>query len=249
MDKTCAKCGMLVRQAFNICPGCGSREFLPPKGSQPQPQPAPAPAPAAPPQGSNSSLLKILGVAGVLFCLVVLGMYVNTQLELSRQEAAARREAEARREQMQMEMERQRLEAQTQAEVERMRREAQLQMEREQQAEREKQQAETRVRQAEAAKRAEELERHAIGKIEKTSRASLYNEGRVLQLRNLTDTPVDFQLKCCTVNDDCKTMFVVIPGRGTKEIGFLEGWSGNFASGETCKAIYQEEVLWEIRFR
>lgn len=102
--------------------------------------------------------------------------------------------------------------------------------------------------------RAEEQERQiktrqCIGDLEANMRMSDWIEGtEVLVLNNACALPVQFDLKCFTCGDaGYKTIFVDIPARGEKEIGFVEGWTGNFRGGERCEARLAGEVLRNIR--
>jgi len=228
---------------FNICPSCGSREFRNvPGGTTPPPQQAPF-APNAQVSTSNPRLRLIIGCFVALFVLVALGVYLKDQADVRKHEALAKIEVDAKRADIELELERQRRAAQNEREIENARRTAQEQLDAERRA---KQGLEA----AAAGERRMEAERTAIGKIEKSARASLAKEGtRVLQLRNISDVPVDFHLKCCTEDMSCKTLFVSIPARSEKEIGFLEGWGGNFVSGETCEARYLDERVWKIHFQ
>jgi hypothetical protein len=143
------------------------------------------------------------------------------EVERERAERAAAQEAAER------EAERQRL-AQVEAEAQRQR---ELEQERMSQA---------------AARAQKELERQAVLNLETGMRASMLDDGtQVLVLNNNQYFPVDFDLRCYTKNDSTyKTMFVSVPARGAKEIGFLEGWSGNFVEGERCEAYFDGELLW-----
>lgn len=93
---------------------------------------------------------------------------------------------------------------------------------------------------------AEQHRRHRQAVIDlETSLRSSAVENLVLQLRNGSGIPLSFDLRCFTRNDRTfKTMFVTIPPRGQREIGFLEGWDGNFVAGERCEARLDNEVLW-----
>ncbi len=67
---------------------------------------------------------------------------------------------------------------------------------------------------------------------------------QVLVLRNRRSVSVDFHLTCYTRSNASKTLFVSVPARSTEEIGFMEGWPGNFVYGERCEARYKGELLW-----
>ncbi len=80
-----------------------------------------------------------------------------------------------------------------------------------------------------------------------STRWSLMDDGtKVLILRNVKGYSVDFSLKCYTRNGASRTLFVSVPAYKSKEIGFLEGWPGNFVSGEKCEAYHEGTRLWTI---
>ncbi len=88
--------------------------------------------------------------------------------------------------------------------------------------------------------------RQAVLDLEGGMRPSMLDDGtQVLVLSNSQPFRVDFDLRCYTRNDSTnKAMFVSVPARGEMEIGFLEGWSGNFVEGERCEAYFDGELLW-----
>jgi hypothetical protein len=88
--------------------------------------------------------------------------------------------------------------------------------------------------------------REAVSELEAQYRLSAFADGtKVLVLTNRAAEAVRFELKCFTVDGtSSKTFFVNIAARGTWQLGFLEGWSGNFVSGERCEAFFGEERLW-----
>jgi len=102
---------------------------------------------------------------------------------------------------------------------------------------------------AEAYRRSEEYARKkAVEDIEAAFRSSLMQSGTfVLTLRNVSNRTADFQLRCYQNDGKYKTFQIAIPAGGTQEIGFLEGWPGNFVPGEYCNAIYKDEVLWKVK--
>ncbi|MFQ1802958.1 hypothetical protein ACK36F_11095 [Aeromonas veronii] len=101
---------------------------------------------------------------------------------------------------------------------------------------------------AEAYRRSEEYARKkAVEDIEAGFRGSLMESGTfILRLRNVSNQTADFQLRCFQNNGNYKTFPIALPPGGTQEIGFLEGWPGNFVSGEYCNAIYEGEALWKV---
>jgi hypothetical protein len=103
----------------------------------------------------------------------------------------------------------------------------------------------------EAYKRSEEYARKkAVEDVEAGFRGSLMDEGTaVLTLRNASNQTADFQLRCYQTNGHYKTFLIALSPGNSTEIGFLEGWPGNFVSGEYCEALYRGESLWKITKR
>ena len=78
-------------------------------------------------------------------------------------------------------------------------------------------------------------------------RPSLSKEGTyVLVMRNPSSRTSDFQLKCFQTNGNSKIFQIAIPSGQSQELGFLEGWPGNFVRGEYCLAYYNGEQIWKI---
>jgi hypothetical protein len=90
--------------------------------------------------------------------------------------------------------------------------------------------------------------RKAVEDLEAGFRTSFAIENTaVLQLRNPSGVTADFQLRCYTVGGNQRTFAIaLVPGQ-VKEIGFLEGWDGNFVRGEYCTAQYEGQSLWRVR--
>jgi hypothetical protein len=103
--------------------------------------------------------------------------------------------------------------------------------------------------QAEAFARTEKgRQLQAIDAMEGYFRPSLGIENSwVLNLRNTSGITVDFQLRCFNNNNQYKTFPIAITAGQSQEIGFLEGWDGNFVSGEYCQAIYDGKTVWTAR--
>lgn len=93
------------------------------------------------------------------------------------------------------------------------------------------------------------LVRQCVANLEANMRWSDWIEGtKVLQLRNACNVEVDFDLRCFTRDGrPHKTIFMLIPPRNEKDVGFSEGVTGNFLGGERCEALFEKEVLWEKR--
>ena len=125
---------------------------------------------------------------------------------------------------------------------ERLRRQAQ-------EAERQRVEAE---RQRIAAARAEELARvqaviDAVRSIEVSFRESIPMPGTyVMILTNPQAWSVDFDLKCFQRNGSSKRMFVSVPARGYAEVGFMQGWDGNYVRGERCEAWIGDNLAWNL---
>jgi hypothetical protein len=104
------------------------------------------------------------------------------------------------------------------------------------------------VADAEAYKRSEEYARKkAAQDVEATFRGSLMESGTfVLRLRNGSSQTAEFQLRCYQNNGNYKNFPIALAPGGTTEIGFLEGWTGNFVSGEYCEANHKGEGLWKV---
>lgn len=88
--------------------------------------------------------------------------------------------------------------------------------------------------------------RKAVKDLQVDTRPSLLGDGtQVLVLRNSGHDSADFDLTCYTLDDAAKKTFMVnIPPRSEKHIGFVQGWLGNFKSGERCEASADGELLW-----
>lgn len=104
------------------------------------------------------------------------------------------------------------------------------------------------VADAEAYKRSEEYARKkAVNDVEAGFRGSFSKEGTyVLSLRNVSNQTADFQLRCYQNNGNYKTFPIALSPGASTEIGFLEGWPGNFVPGEYCQALYRGDSLWKI---
>jgi len=72
----------------------------------------------------------------------------------------------------------------------------------------------------------------------------MYSGTKVLTLRNVKSYAVSFDLRCYKRNGFSKTLRVNVPAWGRAEVGFVQGWSGNFVSGERCEAHHDGDVVW-----
>jgi hypothetical protein len=96
--------------------------------------------------------------------------------------------------------------------------------------------------------RSEEFARKkVVVELERSFRAS-YMESKsgtyVLKLRNPGNRTAEFLLKCVTASGSAKSFRMVIASGDSTELGFLEGWPGNFTSGQMCYAYYNEYEVW-----
>lgn len=135
--------------------------------------------------------------------------------------------------------------AQRKANAERLQAEAQERL----RIEREEREAARQERLAAAQQQADAMQRRkAVQDLEAGFRTSLAIENTaVLQLRNPSGSQAAFQLRCYLTNGNYSTFAVAVAPGETKEIGFLEGWEGNFVSGEYCTAQYDGQALWRVR--
>jgi uncharacterized membrane protein len=79
-------------------------------------------------------------------------------------------------------------------------------------------------------------------------RQSALDDGsRVMQLHNARLNSVDVNLRCYTNSGESKVLGVNVPAKGMSEVGFVQGWPGNFVSGERCEAYSGSDVVWQVR--
>lgn len=76
--------------------------------------------------------------------------------------------------------------------------------------------------------------------------AVLFPNTKALQLWNAHSYPVPVVLKCYTVDGAWKWLRTTVPGKGVAELGHLEGWDGNFVTGERCDAYDGDSVAWHV---
>jgi uncharacterized membrane protein len=90
-----------------------------------------------------------------------------------------------------------------------------------------------------------QAEHDAIANLRVSWRASLLEDGTyVMQLHNNSSTGADLLLQCYTRSGRSRTMSIQVPGYGVAEVGFLQGWDGNFVAGESCEAYHGREFVW-----
>jgi hypothetical protein len=88
--------------------------------------------------------------------------------------------------------------------------------------------------------------KEGVTDLEVRLRDSALGDGtKVLVLRNAKPYAVDFQLRCYTEDDRSRTLAVTVPAGAERHIGFLQGWCGNFRSGQRCEAYVDEELMWK----
>jgi uncharacterized membrane protein len=92
--------------------------------------------------------------------------------------------------------------------------------------------------------------RQAIVDVRVGDRASYLGDGtRVLILQNSNPHPVSFALQCYTVSGYSKVLPVSIPRYGYSEVGYVQGWAGNFKPGEHCEAYFDGNQIWTYSVR
>lgn len=87
-----------------------------------------------------------------------------------------------------------------------------------------------------------------IDAVRVTWRESLIVPGTyVIRLYNGQSSAVSFRLRCFTKGGGYSQTFpVTLAAYGSTEIGFLEGWVGNFVAGERCEAYHANELAWSV---
>ncbi len=91
--------------------------------------------------------------------------------------------------------------------------------------------------------------RQAVRAMELETRPSLLDDGTsVLRLRNVRPLALDIDLTCHR-GTFSKTMDVTLAALGTEEVGFLEGWTGNFVAGDRCEVYYAGALLRSFSIR
>lgn len=91
--------------------------------------------------------------------------------------------------------------------------------------------------------------REAIQSVKATSRPSLLDQStEVLILRNPSRESVRFRLVCTSPQGREKSFTVSLDPYGSEELGFLQGWEGNFKPGDVCTAFDGETSVWRVTF-
>lgn len=106
-----------------------------------------------------------------------------------------------------------------------------------------------RKREAEEVGRVANARRKAVADLDCGFRKSLAEDGTyVLHLHNGSSVSADLELICFVASGEkYKTFSISVPAKGDYELGFLEGWPGNFVPGEWCEASFDGEKLWRCK--
>jgi TPR repeat protein len=89
----------------------------------------------------------------------------------------------------------------------------------------------------------------AIRELELETRPSLLDDGsQVLRLRNVRPVRLAFDLTCYR-GSFSKTLSVDVAPLGFEEVGFLEGWTGNFLTGDRCEIYFAGALLQSFSIR
>jgi len=70
---------------------------------------------------------------------------------------------------------------------------------------------------------------------------------KVMQVSSSRSYSTSLQLRCYTNDGYWKSLYTSVPANGYAEVGVLEGWPGNFVSGERCQVLQGGTVVHEIR--
>jgi len=90
-----------------------------------------------------------------------------------------------------------------------------------------------------------QMARDAIGDVHVRMRRSLLDQNtQVMTLHNVHPYYISFDLRCFKRSGESKLLPVAIEASKTTEVGFVQGWTGNFVSGERCEAYFDGEQLW-----
>jgi len=89
----------------------------------------------------------------------------------------------------------------------------------------------------------------AVAGIVHTERESMMLSGTtVLVMRNPASFGVSFRLVCYTLGGASKEFPITIEAQGVVEIGYVQGWDGNFVTGERCRAYSGNTLAWAHEF-
>ncbi len=87
--------------------------------------------------------------------------------------------------------------------------------------------------------------RQGVAELQVSWRYSTLEDGTmVMRIHNNRPTTVDLQLKCFVRGGGSKVLPVSVAGKSISEVGFMQGWPGNFVTGERCEAYYGSELVW-----
>jgi uncharacterized membrane protein len=77
-------------------------------------------------------------------------------------------------------------------------------------------------------------------------RTSLLDDSAVMRLHNAQALAFGLTLKCSSPMGFSKTLEIAVPPSGIAEVGFVQGWPGNFIAGESCRAYDGNEFVWRV---
>ena len=95
-----------------------------------------------------------------------------------------------------------------------------------------------------------QMAREAICDVRVRMRRSLLDQNtQVMMLRNVHPHYISFNLRYYKRSGQSSLLPISIEGSKTTEVGFVQGWTGNFVSGERCEAYFYGEQLWSYTVR
>jgi hypothetical protein len=84
-----------------------------------------------------------------------------------------------------------------------------------------------------------QMAREAICNVRVRMRRSLLDQNtQVMMLRNVHPHYISFNLRYYKRSGQSSLLPISIEGSKTTEVGFVQGWTGNFVSGERCEAYF-----------
>lgn len=90
----------------------------------------------------------------------------------------------------------------------------------------------------------------AVIKVTPSARPSRMNgKTKVLVLYNDGTAVANFTLRCYRTDSRSQDFGIALPPRKGGEIGFVQGWEGNFVTGEHCEARVKDVVIWNYDIR
>lgn len=90
--------------------------------------------------------------------------------------------------------------------------------------------------------------REAVGNLTYSYRSSTWFDYKswVLVLHNPSRRSVDITVRCFTRNGNSADIRVSILAGGAAEVGWVQGWDGNFVEGEHALVIYEGQIIGRI---